>query len=189
MLRKLGAAISIIAVATILAQMIGIGYLLATGGLTRDKLAQMMAVQHGIDLFHKQPDGNGQELTPMASIDDVIETRAVKLRRLEMRETALQQRKTLLDTQLRAFVAEREDYLAARKNFEKQLQDWQAGERAKAVESAVLLIGGAEAGPSQGTNPANAEQQGNGLGRNLVQSVAYQQAQQDRWRIQDTRGE
>lgn len=124
--------------ATVLALLIGFVALWMSGKLDQRKLAQMVAVAHGVDLFERpetdtyKPDG-----TP---IDAQIDQRGYQLRQMEFRAQSLfQETQALARLQSRV---EAEQALATQvhKNFEEEIKEWQTGNKAESLENARLLL-------------------------------------------------
>jgi hypothetical protein len=81
-------------VATILAQIIVASYLTLTWQVDRDKVVQILAIARGVDIFaiREQAQRDRDQVSPeQVSYQQIRETRAVKVRHLELREQALQQ--------------------------------------------------------------------------------------------------
>jgi hypothetical protein len=79
--------------ATLLAQLIIVGYLWATWQLNREKVIQMLAIAQGIDLFaaREEAQSDEEEIPPEEpSYQDWIERRATMFRDVELREEALE---------------------------------------------------------------------------------------------------
>jgi hypothetical protein len=78
--------------ATLLAQLIIVGYLSVTWELNREKIIQMLAVAQGIDLFAARDEAQSQQaqIPPEEpSYQDWIDRRATMFRDVELREEAL----------------------------------------------------------------------------------------------------
>lgn len=95
MIRRLAAlAASLVAyvcVATCIALAMIAGYLASSGRLTREKMVQMLAVYHGIELAQSQmePESAAPPPPEQASLEQIAEARAIHVRYLELREQAL----------------------------------------------------------------------------------------------------
>ena len=79
-------------VATLIAQVILLGYLGFRWQLDRGKLVQILAIAQDIDLFalRDEAEGRRDEIPPeQVSSEEIIEARAVKFRNLELQEQAL----------------------------------------------------------------------------------------------------
>ena len=111
--------------ATLLAQLIIVGYLGATWKLNREKVIQMLAIAQGVDLFAAEEEAriDEEEIPPEEpSYQDWLDRRATMFRDVEVREEAL------------------EDALARLKSDQQQLaQKRDAHERLQATFQAQLL--------------------------------------------------
>jgi hypothetical protein len=134
--------------ATVVALAIGLGYLVVTGGLDRQKLARIIAVAHGLELSADEPSGETVTATPAAQMgrqpSDVL---AVRSSDLDLRERFIEGQRQTLELERTKLVAEQSRLAEAQAALKKQRSDWEDGERAKGIEEAVLLIG--KLSPSQ----------------------------------------
>ncbi len=125
--------------ATVLALMIGVAALWISGKLNQQKLAQMVAVAHGVDLFERRDDENAfqPDGTP---IEEQSAQRGLKLRQMELRAQFIyQEEQALVHLQTQV---ESNQALATKvhKNFEEQIQKWRTGNRAEGLENARVLV-------------------------------------------------
>jgi len=140
-MRALGVTLSAFCMATVLAQVIGLGYLAGTGVLDRMKLARVLAVVHGLDL------------APAASTTETIASQPVALSRerrtemlevrngqLDLRERFIEGQQNVLDMERRKVAAEKERLAQEKEAFAKQRAAWEEGERAKGVEEVVQIL-------------------------------------------------
>ena len=89
-------------VATLIAQVILLGYLGFRWQLDRGKLVQILAIAQDIDLFalRDEAEGRRDEIPPeQVSSEEIIEARAVKFRNLELQEQALKNARDEIRTQ------------------------------------------------------------------------------------------
>jgi hypothetical protein len=142
-MRKLGSLFAYVALATLLAQAIGLSHLIVSGQLTRDNLARIIAILYGIELTGRaeSADTKNEAAGVAQTLEERIEAQGLKLREIELREQGLQQRKNELEVQQRKLMADVELYRAAKAEFEKELAEWQTGQKAAALESAAQLLG------------------------------------------------
>jgi len=130
-------------VATILAQIILLVYLTPTWQLDRDKVVQILAIAQGIDILaiREQAQGNRDQISPeQVSYEQVRETRAVKVRHLELREQALQQGLGQLAAESRKLTEAMQQDLQVRQAFQKELLALQQGAVTAGRENARLKL-------------------------------------------------
>ncbi|MBI1903128.1 MAG: hypothetical protein HYS13_18665 [Planctomycetia bacterium] len=141
MLQKMKAMFGQFCVATILAQAVLAGYLVGTGALDRMKLAQIVAVVHGIDVLRaRAAAAEGPKET--VTVEDIVEARAAKLQQMATRDLALDRRQALLDAQQSKLMTDMESYQTAKLAFQKYVDDWETGQKRQALDDAVALVGG-----------------------------------------------
>lgn len=124
--RLLGLVVTIIAcvcVATCVAQAVLVGVGAAQGKLGRDRLVQMLAVFHGIDLAQaaQQPEAAPQAPQEQVSLDEIAEARAVHVRHLELREQAIKGVREQVEFQEQKLVDEKKHYMKVKEEFEARL--------------------------------------------------------------------
>jgi len=141
MLRKVGAIIGLLAVATLLAQGVGLAYLAAKGRLNARSVSQIAAILHGVDLLAEARPPETPTPTVAVSVDEILQARALRWRQLELREQSIEDRANQLRHMQRKLQEDMTLYQQARQQFEKQLNDWQEGEEAQAREEAIALFG------------------------------------------------
>ena len=142
LLRHLGGFLVQLAAATLLALLAAGGYFALQGCFSRDKVAQMVAVAQGIQLHQPAATDNDNATKPAAiGIDDLIEMRALQFRELENRKLALEQRESELVRQQRKLSDDKKFYLRSLKKFNGQIEEWETGKKAQALDNAVLLVG------------------------------------------------
>jgi hypothetical protein len=136
-MRALGLVFSAFCMATVLALLIGVGYLVATGRLDRHKLAQMVAVVHGLDLL-SEPAAT-VEARPTAGVQrsDLL---AVRSQDLDLRERFIDGQRNDLDTDRRKLMAEKAQLAEERAAFKRQRTQWEEGEKAKGIDDVVQII-------------------------------------------------
>ncbi len=126
MRRVLALAASIVAyfcVATCIAEAIMVGYVVSQKNIDREKLMQIMAVLHGIDLTRVQgaPETAPDAPQEQVSLEQIAQARAIHVRHLELREQALKAglEQLLFDEQKLA--EEKKRYDRQREEFEARL--------------------------------------------------------------------
>jgi hypothetical protein len=93
LLHSAGAALTYFCVATVLTQIILAVVIVSKWQLDRERVAQMLAIAYGVDLFAMREVAEKEREQPPAeqpSYDQVLEARAAKMRDLELREQTLQ---------------------------------------------------------------------------------------------------
>ncbi len=125
--------------ATCLAQLILLGILIHRGALSKEKVAKMLAVAYEIEL----PPAQQQQgpLGPGPSLEQLEKMRAIRLRKLELRENALEQQALRLQVKFQQLREDREAQRRAARAFQQQLDQWEKGQKAQAVAEAVQLLG------------------------------------------------
>jgi len=141
-----------VCVGTCIAEGILLGWALAQGKLTRQKLIQMLAVYHGIE---KKPETKPSEPTPplqeYVSLQEIAEARAVHLRNVDLREQMLRTLHEQIQSQQRQLAEEKRRYQKEREEFEtKLLALRKEAENEGTTQTAAIL---------QRLKPAQAKQQ------------------------------
>lgn len=133
-------------VASIVAQLLMLGYISTQVELTPEKIRRMAQVAYGLEEKPADvPIATNLAEPDKGSIAQVVEARAIKLRDMEFRQQALQTLKAEIDLQQRQLSSEVANVDRAKDEFEKQLAEWQDAERTAAVDNAVALIAGMKA--------------------------------------------
>lgn len=124
LLQLIPAAILYSCVATVLVQVGAIGYLVAQGTITQEKLFQCLATLYGVNLREIEEKGAAANQPPpkeQPAFEEVVKQRALASRDLDLRETAID--KALVD--VRAMTAqlktERERYDQLKQQFDARL--------------------------------------------------------------------
>jgi dGTP triphosphohydrolase len=144
--RLVGTAMSLFGyfcVATILSQVILAAYLTATWKIDRERMVQVLAVAQGIDVLEmrRQADRDGREVSlEQVSYEQIRETRAVKVRHLELREQALGQGLLQLGSEQRKLAEETKRQEQIVESFRQELADLQQGAAATGLENARLKL-------------------------------------------------
>ncbi len=141
MLGKVGALLGLAAIATLLAQALGLAYLASQGRLNKHTMAQIGAVLHGVDLLAQAK--SREESAPVAavSVDEVLRARALQSRQLELRAQNIEDRAAEAERLQLKLQQNLELYQQARQKFEQQLDDWERGEKAQALAITATLLG------------------------------------------------
>ncbi len=144
--RLMRAGISVVVyfcVATILAQGILLAHFTLRWPLTRNKLVQILAIAQGVDLFaiRDAAQRDRDKVSPEeVSYQQIRETRAVKVRHLELREKAVRQGLAQLATEQRKLTADLTQLKQLRQAFQKELTDLQQNALAAGRENARLKL-------------------------------------------------
>ncbi|MCS7305072.1 MAG: hypothetical protein NZ602_08210 [Thermoguttaceae bacterium] len=139
-------------VGTCISAAILLGWSIAKGKLTRQKLIQILAVYHGIET---KPQPKTTEPTPPlqehVSLDQIAQQRAVHLRNIELKEQML---KTLLEhvqSQQRQLAEEKRRYETHRQEFESKLAAFRKQAESEGTSQTAAIL--------QRLKPAQAKQQ------------------------------
>jgi len=130
-------------IATIVAQLIGLGMLWSRGSLESGRLMQVMAVLQGVDLAAMQQEAVEARITinpAQPSIEDIIQARAMNLRQIELKEIALAAGKQDMDDWLRTVEGEKEQLQLVRDKFKKQLDEMHGKAVVEGRDNARLLL-------------------------------------------------
>jgi hypothetical protein len=139
-MRTLGLVFSAFCMATVLALLAGMGYLIATGRLDRVKAARIVAVIHGLELF-TEPAASVEGRQTAATGPQGSDALAVRSQQLDLRERFIEGQRSDLDAERRKLMAETTQLAEERQALKKQRADWEEGEKAQGMEAAVLMIG------------------------------------------------
>jgi hypothetical protein len=147
-MRTLGALFSAFCTATVLALAIGLGYLAVTGKLGRQKLAQVVAVMHGLQPLPPEAPAETVAARPAAGVGEQ-RSQALMLHnhQLDERERFIAGEQDALNLERGKLVAMKAQLTTAEEAFKKRQSEWEAGERVKGIEEAVLLM--SKLSPSQ----------------------------------------
>lgn len=140
MLRSLVVIFCCACVAVVLSEAVGVLLLWHNGMLTADHLKEVRLVfTNGLAAEQKAADE--ADATPLASLEEVTEARAVKILDLDKRENELTVLKTMATDKSNDLDVEQQAFLVQKKEFEEKLAQLKAAETAAATEQArgVLL--------------------------------------------------
>jgi hypothetical protein len=143
LLRTATALLGYFCVATILAEIILLAYLTVAWQLDRDKIVQILAVAQGVDVIAigGQTQRERDQVSPeQVSYEQVRESRAVKVRHLELREQALQQALGQLAAERSKLAQALQQQQQLRQTFQKELLALQQGAVAAGRENARLKL-------------------------------------------------
>jgi hypothetical protein len=137
LLRMLMALVIYACVATVIAAGILLGYYAKAWQVDRGKLVEMLAVAQGVDLEALREQARGDREPPSTeqlSYGQVLETRAVKTRNLELREQSLRGGLEQLQSDARKLTDEKKRLLQLREGFQSELLAMQKGAAATGKE-------------------------------------------------------
>lgn len=138
----LAALVAYLCVGTILTQAIGLGYLWSAGKLDRDKLFQMLAVVHGVELPEKQEEQRVKDepfAGPQPSFEDFERMRKTRARYLELKTEALTKGLHQLQFNREQYTQDLGRYERIRQDFNRELARLNRDAQSEGV-AAVRLI-------------------------------------------------
>ncbi len=128
LLRVIAPGIAYLCVGTVVAQAVGVTYLVATGALTQDRFYELIATAYGVDvneMERKLADQSGEPSAEQASFEAVITRRARQGIDQDLREQALKHGLDNLSRMQNMLVVERERYDNLKQGFDKRLNQLQ----------------------------------------------------------------
>ncbi len=131
------------AVATLLAQVLLLGFAVRSWGLDRDRLIQILALAQGVDLFAMRESAlvRAEDVAvEQVSFDEIRETRALKYRNLERREQALASALAQLRTEQQNLAEERRRFNTVRNAFEAELSGLREGALAQGLDEVRRIL-------------------------------------------------
>jgi len=128
--------------ATLLAEVIILGYLWSSWELGRGKLIQMLAIAQGVDLAAEASDLSDLDEVPPEepSYRELIGARDTMLRDLELRELALDNALARLSTEQAQLAEDRKKVQQLRDEVQTQLAAWQEGAKATGRETVGRIL-------------------------------------------------
>ncbi len=130
-------------IATLLAQIVILGYLGLSWQLDREKIVQMLAIGQGIDLFaaQKEAQSDEEEVAPEEpSYQDWIDRRATLFRDLELREQALDNAVARLNVERRQLADDQKTFVRIREAFQTQLAASKAEAEGQGIETLGSIL-------------------------------------------------
>ncbi len=142
-MQKVRSMIATACVATLLAQAIGLGYLIITGRLDRRKTAQIVAVVHGLELALPDPTPSDQAAFDGTEIswEQRFDMLAKSDGHLDMRRLMIDSSRNTLTLDRSTFEKKKAQLNDARNSFLKTVKDWETGKIAEALDEEMELIG------------------------------------------------
>jgi len=144
--RLLGGGVSLLVyacVATVIAQAILAVHLALTWRLDRTRWVQMLAIAQGVDLVAINEEAQRELVDPsqqQISLQEILDTRAVKVHHLELREQALEDGLTQLAYEQRRLTDEKKRYTQLRESFDAELLSLKEGAVADGTENVRLKL-------------------------------------------------
>lgn len=142
-LHLLTSVVVYVCLATVIAEGILLAYYSRTWQLDRTKLLQMLAIAQGTELeslVDRSANPHEEPSTEQVSYDQVLESRAVKSRNLELREQSLANGVQRLQTEERRLTEEKNRLQKLREGFQGELLAMQKGSAATGREDARLTL-------------------------------------------------
>ncbi len=141
-----------ICVGTCITEAILLGWTIAQGKLTRQKLIQMLAIYHGIET---KPEPKPAEPTPplqeQVSLEQIAQQRAVHLRNIELKEQMIRTLREQVQSQERQLAEEKRRYETQREEFESKLLALRKQAESEGTSQTAAIL--------QRLKPAQAKQQ------------------------------
>lgn len=130
-------------IATIIAQMIGLGMLWSKGSLESGRLMQALAAIEGVDLAAMQQEAVEARITlnpGQPSIEEIIQARAEGLRQIEMKEIAVSAGMQEIENQFRSLEEEKHQFELVRQKFGEELETMYADALVEGRDNARILL-------------------------------------------------
>jgi hypothetical protein len=137
LLSLLGSLLFYFAVATLMAEVIMIGYFWSTWQMDRNKLIQILAVAQGVDLLAMKAESRPAAEEPSVeqpSYQQIVQARAMKLRNLELREQSLKNALAQLQSEGQTLAQQKTRYKQDREQYESQLATLEKGSQTAGLE-------------------------------------------------------
>jgi len=141
MIRRLlslaGSLVLYLALATLIAQAVMVGYFWSAWGMDRSKLIQILAIAQGVDLLALKEDGEPPPEEPSAeqpAYQQIVEARALKFRNLELREQGLKAALDQLRSEQQALAEEESRYQQQRGEYETRLASLEKTSQSTGIE-------------------------------------------------------
>jgi hypothetical protein len=143
LMQSAAAAFTYFCVATVLTEAILAVVIVSKWQLDRTRVAQMLAIASGVDLFAFRTEAEKERDQPPAeqpSYDQVLEARAAKMRNLELREQALQDELAQLRLAQEKTADEQKRYKQVKESFDAALRAQSEGAAANGTEEVRRII-------------------------------------------------
>ena len=131
-MRTAGMIVAIVCVATVLSELLGLGFLWYRGQLTSASVADIRMVLTGDDGDSLDVDEAGEQDQP--SIEDVAEDRTTRILELSTREEELALLKSIVTGNRKDLITDQDGFKAQKKGFEEDLKALQKTAASEAME-------------------------------------------------------
>lgn len=137
-----GAVGAYVCIGTVLALAGSAAYLISTGRLDQRRIEQIAAIVGGAELpvAAKLPPSGSQVPQEQASLEDLAEARALRMRDLELREQALANHLAIVKSEYDKLADEKGRYESIKAAFKAQLEELRGGTLAANRDSARLIL-------------------------------------------------
>src|SRR3569623_3056767 len=125
-LRACGALVAYLCVATVLAEIILMGYLWSKGRLNEEMMLRVVAAANGIERPQADRKPSDEEDIQI-SLDDVARARAMQSRDFELREQSLGSNVAVVKAEYDKLIDEKNRYERIKAAFRSQLEEMQEG--------------------------------------------------------------
>jgi hypothetical protein len=143
LVRAVGTLFVVLALGTLIAEAVIVGYVWSEWQINDEKLQQMVAIAQGYDLVEMRDQAERERegvSTEQPSVEQVVEARAGKDRDLELRERALAQGVDQLRFDQRKHAEELAQFKQTRTAFDAQLAKLKDGEQQSGIEQNIVMI-------------------------------------------------
>jgi hypothetical protein len=143
LVRAVGTLLVVLALGTLIAEAVIVGYVWSKWQINDEKLRQMIAIAQGYDLVEMRDQAERERegvSTEQPSLEQVVEARARKDRDLELREQALAQGVDQLRFDQRKHAEELAQFKQTRAAFDSQLAKLKDGEQQSGIEQNIVMI-------------------------------------------------
>lgn len=130
-------------IATIIAQVIGLGMMWSKGSLESGRLMQALAAIQGVDLVAMQQEAVEAQITlnpGQPSIEEIIQARAEGLRQIEMKEIAVSAGMQEIENQFRSLDQEKHQFELVQEKFGEELETMYADALVEGRDNARILL-------------------------------------------------
>ena len=134
-----GALVASLCVATVLAEIILLGYLWSKGRLNEEMMLRVVAAANGIERPQADRKPSDEE-DIQVSLDDVARARAMQSRDFELREQSLGSNVAVVKAEYDKLIDEKNRYERIKAAFRSQLEEMQEGVLANNRETARLIL-------------------------------------------------
>lgn len=130
----------VIALGTFFAQLALLAFLISKGSLSQDRLGKVVALLQGQELPPPPAETKSKSESAPPTPDDVLLLRAAKLRDIELREAALENRADQVKFEQANLGYERDRYTQTKGSFDAELGTLREGAKAASLQNARALL-------------------------------------------------